>query len=268
MTAHKAISSDGTAIAWEEWGHPPGREILFLHGFNQCRLSWLRQAADPELAKRYRMVALDLRGHGESDKPPGADSYAADKLWGDDVAAVLAASGLKRPVFVIWSYAGRIIADYIRTHGAGAIGGVNFVAARTRVERSMLGPGQRHFGAMKSQELTQNIAGIRAFLRACFELQPTREDFETMLAFNMVVPAAVRALILGRDTDTIDATQSLACPALVTHGTKDLLFLPSLAEYTATCIKGAKLSLYEGVGHAPFWEDAVRFNRELMEFVG
>jgi len=268
MAASKTTSSDGAAIAWEEWGNPSGREILFIHGFNQCRFSWARQTADPHLASRYKMVALDLRGHGESDKPLGPDSYAADKLWGDDVAAVIASAGLKRPVFVIWSYAGRVIADYIRTHGAGAIGGVNFVAARTRVAPAMLGPGQRNLRPMTSEELPQNIAATRSFLRACFELQPAQPDFETMLAFNMVVPARVRVLILGRETDTIDATRSLTCPALVTHGMKDQLFLPELAEFTASCVKGARLSLYEGIGHAPFWEDAERFNRELAELAG
>jgi non-heme chloroperoxidase len=83
----------------------------------------------------------------------------------------------------------------------------------------------------------------------------------------MVVPARVRTLVLSRDTDTMEATQSLACPALVTHGTKDQVFLPTLAEFTASCVKGARLSLYEEIGHAPFWEDAARFNRELAELV-
>jgi non-heme chloroperoxidase len=267
MAAHKAISSDCAAIAWEEWGSPAGREILFIHGFNQCRLSWLRQFTDVALAGRYRMIAMDLRGHGESDKPLDANSYAADKLWGDDVASVLAAAGLKRPAFVVWSYAGRVIADYFRAHGAGAIGGVNFVAARTYVERSMLGPGQQNLGAMKSPDLAQNIAATRAFLRSCFEVQPAQEDFETMLAFNMIVPAAVRTAVLARGPDTPDAFRALDCPALVTHGAKDQVLLPALSEFTASCVKGARLSIYEGIGHAPFWEDAGRFNRELAEFM-
>ncbi len=267
MAAHKTVSADGVAIAWEEWGNPAGREILFIHGFNQCRLSWLRQLADPAFAKRYRMVAFDLRGHGESDKPLGAEFYAADKLWADDVAAVLFAAGLKRPLFVGWSYGGRVIADYVRAYGASAIAGINFVAARTSVDPAILGPARKHFRAMISDDLTQNIAGTRAFLRGCFELQPTAEDFETMLAFNMVVPAAVRAHVLARGPDTLDAIRALDCPVLATHGTKDQVLLPALSELTASCVKGARLSLYEGIGHAPFWEDAERFNRELAEFV-
>jgi pimeloyl-ACP methyl ester carboxylesterase len=43
--------------------------------------------------------------------------------------------------------------------------------------------------------------------------------------------------------------------------------LPAAAKYTAATIPGAKLSLYEGIGHAPFWEDTARFNAELAAFV-
>jgi pimeloyl-ACP methyl ester carboxylesterase len=54
---------------------------------------------------------------------------------------------------------------------------------------------------------------------------------------------------------------------LVTHGLADKLLLVTMAKHTAATIPGAKLSLYDGVGHAPFWEDAARFNAELAAFV-
>ena len=54
---------------------------------------------------------------------------------------------------------------------------------------------------------------------------------------------------------------------LVTHGAADRLALPAAAKYTAAKISGAKLSLYDGIGHAPFWEDTARFNAELAAFV-
>jgi non-heme chloroperoxidase len=53
----------------------------------------------------------------------------------------------------------------------------------------------------------------------------------------------------------------------VTHGTKDKVLLVALGRFTAAAVPGAKLSLYDGVGHGPFWEDAARFNQELAEFM-
>ena len=54
---------------------------------------------------------------------------------------------------------------------------------------------------------------------------------------------------------------------LVTHGDKDRNAKLGTAQYTAKTIPGAKLSVYEGIGHAPFYEDAARFNTELAALV-
>ncbi len=56
-------------------------------------------------------------------------------------------------------------------------------------------------------------------------------------------------------------------PVLVTQGSEDKLVLRGLGELTAAVVPGARLSIYDGIGHAPFAEDAARFNRELAEFV-
>jgi pimeloyl-ACP methyl ester carboxylesterase len=267
MASITVTSPDGVKLSAQEWGNPQGREILFLHGFNQCHLSWQRQYTDKAMAEKFRMVTFDLRGHGASDKPVYMNAYRDDKIWGDDVAALMKHFGLKRPVLVGWSYAGRVMADYLRTHGAANIAALNFVAARSGSDPKLFGAARKHFAAMKSEDLAENIEGTRAFLRACFERQPSEEDFEFMMGFNMVVPAYARTGVLGRPGDTPDAIAKLTCPVLVTHGAKDQIILPGMGEFTKATVKGAKLSMYDGVGHAPFWEDAARFNKELAELV-
>ena len=123
---------DGLTISAQEWGNPAGPEILFIHGFSQSHLSWMRQV-DSELAKEFRIVTYDLRGHGNSDKPLDAARYRDSKAWGDEVQAVIDTAGLKHPVLVGWSYAGRVISDYLATHGAGQLAGINFVDARSKL---------------------------------------------------------------------------------------------------------------------------------------
>jgi non-heme chloroperoxidase len=54
---------------------------------------------------------------------------------------------------------------------------------------------------------------------------------------------------------------------LVTHGAEDRNARLGAGQYTASVIPGSKLSVYEGVGHSPFYEDAPRFNTELTAFV-
>ena len=267
MRPISVTTPDQLTIAAGEWGNPTGREIVFIHGYSQCSLSWLRQLTDSELAREFRMVAYDLRGHGASDKPIEKERYSQDRLWADELAAVIATAGLKRPVLVGWSYGGRVISDYVRFHGNDAIAGINFVSAVTKSGSEFLGPDIKTTAGTLSDDLATNIAATRAFLRACFAEQPSADDFEVMLAFNMVIPAKVRAGIVSRTHNPGDILAQLRLPVLVTHGTLDCLVLPTMGEFTAAAVPGAKLSVYDGIGHLPFWEDAARFNRELAAFV-
>jgi len=69
---------DGLTISAQEWDNPAGAEILFIHGFSQSYLSWMRQV-DSDLAKEFRIVTCDLRGHGNSDKPLDPARYRDSK---------------------------------------------------------------------------------------------------------------------------------------------------------------------------------------------
>jgi len=266
MRSLSVTTPDGLAIAASEWGNPAGAEIVFIHGLSQCSLSWMRQLGDAALARDFRMIAYDLRGHGASDKPVDKQAYAHDRLWADDLAAVMAAAGVRRPVLVGWSYAGRVISDYVRAYGCDGIAGINFVAAVTRSGNEFLGPEIKNISGMTSDDLATNIAATRAFLHGCFELQPDADAFETMLAYNMVIPARVRAAVVGRTPNPGDLLPKLSLPVLVTHGARDRIILLSFGQFTAAAIPNAKLSIYDGIGHSPFYEDAPRFNRELAAF--
>jgi len=257
---------DGLTISAQEWGNPAGPEILFIHGFSQSHLSWIRQV-DSDLAKEFRIVTYDLRGHGNSDKPLDAARYRDSKAWGDEVQAVIDAAGLKRPVLVGWSYAGRVISDYLSTHGAGQIAGINFVDAPIKVDPALIGDNLKNLPLMASEDLLTNITATRTFLHGCFSKQPTADDYETMLAFNMMVLPKVRAGLSGRALDATEMMSKLKLPVLVTHGAEDRNARLGAGQYTASVIPGAKLSVYDGIGHSPFYEDAPRFNSELAAFV-
>ena len=71
----------------------------------------------------------------------------------------------------------------------------------------------------------------------------------------------------GRPAPYEDMLKALRVPFLITHGTEDKLVLIGMARHTASIVQGSKLSVYDGIGHAAFWEDAGRYNRELAEFV-
>src|SRR5499425_3651580 len=209
---------DGLTISAQDWGNPNGPEILFIHGFSQSHLSWIRQVTNSDLAKEFHMVTYDLRGHGNSDKPLEPERYKTSKYWGDEVQAVMDATGLKRPVLVGWSYAGRVMADYLTTHGTAKLAGLNYVDAGQKADPAFVGPNLKNLPLMASEDLAVNIAATRAFLRDCFSKQPTPEEYETMLAFNMMVPPKVRLGLGNRPLEYDEILKSLKLPVLVTHG--------------------------------------------------
>lgn len=252
-------------------GPREGRAILFIHGFSQSRLCWMRQF-EGALAERYRLVAFDLRGHGGSGRPERTGSYTAGRLWAEDVAAVIAGSGIDRPVLVGWSYAGFVIGDYLRRFGREGVAGINLVAATTLIGTdevlALLGQGLlANSPAMCRAELAANVAATRRFVRAC-SARPLPPDWhETMLAFNMTVPPSVRRALFSRTEDFDDVLSSVRLPVLLTHGTADDIVLPAMTDRIARAMPAARLSLYDGVGHMPFVEDQPRFDRELADFV-
>ncbi|MBY0334937.1 MAG: alpha/beta hydrolase [Acetobacteraceae bacterium] len=130
---HTVRTPDGVEIAAYKYGNAQGQPILFIHGYMQAALSWDRQTRDPELAREFRLVAYDIRGHGMSTKPEGDPFYKPGQVWADEVKGVIDTLGLQRPVLVGWSYGGRIMGDYLNAHGHGAIGGVDWVGATSSV---------------------------------------------------------------------------------------------------------------------------------------
>jgi pimeloyl-ACP methyl ester carboxylesterase len=241
---------------------------LFIHGWSQSDLCWLNQVRG-DLAGTSRMVTFDLRGHGLSEKPSGPEHYANGQLWADDVAAVIDQTGLEQPVLVAWSYGGYIVADYLRAYGDARIGGINLVGAATVLRPPAfdhIGPGLlENARDMCGPDLFANITATRRFLHACTRRPLGGDELAAALAWNMVVPSAVRGALLSREFDGSGILACASVPVLVTHGRDDLIILPSMAEQTLTACPAATVSWYDSVGHMPFWEAADRFDCELAD---
>jgi non-heme chloroperoxidase len=264
--AFKVQTPDGVMISAQEWGNRGGLEILMIHGFSQSHLSWSRQFGS-ELAKSFRIITYDIRGHGGSEKPLDAAYYRDHKRWAEELNAVMEGAKLKRPILVAWSYGGRIVVEYLMKYGDKNIAGINFVGAFTKVVPELLGPATLAVMKMVSENLAENIENTRSFLEFSTAKALPLQELEMILAYNMVVPARVRRHLLHRPADYEATLRKITVPVLVTHGMEDRVALVPMARYTESVVANAQVSLYEGVGHMPFWEDAPRFNRELDEFV-
>jgi pimeloyl-ACP methyl ester carboxylesterase len=240
------------------------RPILLLHGLLQSHLAFRPLFAAPALAD-FRLVAPDLRGHGRSDKPEAPDAYREPARWAGDVAAILDACGLARPLVVAWSYGGRVLGDYLDTFGGAALGGCVFVAATLRTLPEHFAPDLGAvFSAVCSDDWREATDALRAFAAAVVP-EPFGREREEGLVAAASVPLPVRRALMGRPADYEASLARLACPVLVLHGARDAVVRPAQSQWTAR-ITGAPLDLWDDAGHAPFAEHPGRFAARLAAF--
>ena len=270
LTSTSLAGGGGLRLTVYEGGKAAGSPILFIHGFTGSYLSWERQLSGP-LAEEFRLVAYDLRGHGASDKPLDPSKYTDGTLWADDLNAVIRAKQLDRPVLVGWSYGGYIISDYLRRYGDDAIGGVVFVGAITKNGTAeaagyLTDEVLALFGDVLSTDVLKSIDGTNTLTRM-FGDRLSGTLRERAYGSAMMVPPAVRAAMFNRLLDNDDVLTRIRVPTLVLHGDADRIVRVSAAIHTAATVPGAKLLVYDGVGHAVQVDAPQRFGRDLSEFV-
>ncbi len=276
MRHHAVVGGGGTRLHAVESGNPAGRPILFLHGWSQSHASWAQQLGSPHLAERFRLIALDLRGHGDSGKPAGA--YGDGELWADDIRLTLEALEVSGAVLCGWSYGGYVINDYLRRYGTARLSGLHYVGAATdagaRTDYRFMGkgwegilpaPGSTEPSAY-SDGAEEAAAVMRTFVRRCFARPPGVPAELTMLGISLCTPPRVRKELFARKLRNDDVLAAVTLPTLVAHGELDAIVDVETGKHIAGRIAGAQLSLYANAGHMPFCEDAERFERELARF--
>jgi non-heme chloroperoxidase len=268
MHDHAISGGGGVRLHVVETGNPAGRPVLFIHGFSQCSLSWTRQL-NSDLASDYRLLAIDLRGHGLSEKPK--DSYGDSKLWADDIDAVIRTLNLDRPVLCGWSYGPLVILDYVRHYGEKAIGGVVFVAGVSRLgsEAALAVITPAFLGLVPgffSTNVEESTRSLQSLIDLCCAQPLARAEMSLMLGFNVLVPPHVRQALFARTIDNDDVMATLRKPVLLVHGNEDAAVQPLATEQHHALIPHAQVQLIPGIGHAPFWEDPRGFNDTMRRF--
>jgi non-heme chloroperoxidase len=183
------------------------------------------------LASTHHVVAMDLRGHGASDKPEDAAAYTDTALWGDDVAAVIKAHDLGRPVLVGWSYGSRVIASYLATHGDAGIGGVvlagGIAAIGSAREEWMVGAASPGLDRdLYTDDQRRRLTATARFVDNCTAKPLDRQTYGELVGANMLVPPLVRRALFAADWDMRPTYAVMTCPGLVIHGTQDRVVSP------------------------------------------
>lgn len=273
MHRDHVLDLHGQRFHYTEWGEAGAPVVLLLHGVTGHARTWDDEAA--ALARRHRVLALDQRGHGDSDPPPDGDYTTASLA--EDVAAVVDALGVQTFDLVALSLGGRVAIAYTARHPERVrrlvivdIGPDIATAGRTRIGAGMASTPERF--ATPEQALAWVRAGNARStdrslrLRIDHGLRPTPDGGFTW-KYDRGIRDAVRA---GRWHDPIDlwaAWCAIACPTLVIRGAdSDVLGRETAARMMATCA-AARLVEVADAGHTVPGDQPERFLALVSEFL-
>ncbi|NIL76335.1 Non-heme chloroperoxidase [Rhodococcus sp. B10] len=267
----QATGIDGTNIVYRVSGAPSGRPLVLLHGWAQSSACW-GDSVLTELAATYRVIAVDLRGHGYSDAP--TSGYDDSKIWAGDVDAVLTAEGITSDAVLLgWSYGGLVICDYLSVHGTDAVSGIVLVGAITSIGRGEKGGrvGTSMRAAIPDAMAEEPRVAIRAlgsFGNALTgPVDGKGAQAQALFGLTLATPPRVRAALFDRAASNDELLRTLDVPALVLHGTEDTVVDVSAGRHAASLIPTVTESYWDGVDHGPFVADPERFLSDVSAFV-
>lgn len=259
------VTADGTKIAYALDGRRDGEPLLMVHGLGADTRGWVMQKR--ALGSRFRLVMVDNRGVGRSDRAEGP--YDLEVMAADAIAAL--------------DHAGYGSAHVIGASMGGIISQVIGVRHPERVRSLTLAcTACRHFSWRKellSEWADQAQAyGMREFVRRNLKWmvgpRSLRRTWPAMavlgpLAFNVPVAsfvAQIQAILSIEDslrTELVDVT----APTLVLCGSQDVLTTQGDSEEIASLIPTAELAVVRGGAHLFMVEQAGSFNRAVDDFL-
>ncbi|HZE25606.1 MAG TPA: alpha/beta hydrolase [Blattabacteriaceae bacterium] len=255
------LQNQGARIYWDEQGS--GDPILLIMGLGYPSYLWHRTR--PALKERYRTIALDNRGSGQSEAPAGPYSIA---MMASDAAAALDAAGVERAHVFGLSMGGMIAQEFALQYparvrslilGCTAPGGPNAVRAEKRVTEILMGIGlgpEEHARAMRpyvydSSTPLERIEEDLAIRRQWF---PKPEAYKAQL----------QAIF---EWEAYSRLQKIAAPTLVIHGETDQLVPVGNAEVIAARINGSQLVKLPHASHIFVTDQPEASLKAIMEFL-
>jgi len=262
-------------VGFRRAGHGPA--ILLIHGIAGSSRTW--ENVIPLLARHHTVIAPDLIGHGQSDKPPGDYSLGAHASALRDLLSVL---GIERVTVVGQSFGGGVAMQFSYQYpencdrlvlvGSGGLGReVSWLLRLLTlpgVEYALpvLFPG---FVRDRGNDLIRFLhrAGFRhARAVEMWRSYASLTESENRMAFVRTLRSVVDPG--GQSVNAMDRIYLAArMPTLIVWGDRDNIIPVSHAHAAHEAIAGSRLEIIEGAGHFPHVEDPVRFVEILSDFM-
>lgn len=240
----------------------PRPSILFVPGWTMPAWIWQRQI--DYFSKTYRVIAMDPRSQGESTQT-GEGLYPAARAR--DIKAVIDQLHLAPVVLVGWSMAVTELAAYIDQFGTGGVAGLVFVDDNFG---GALGPAEGQSDLLfVNQILNDRQKNTEAFIHnLCFKKPQPANYLNRLIAACTHTPTSdAVALLVGKfSTDYRSVAAKIDKPTLFCYA--DSPYMPAAAQQAMQqSVKGSRLEVFHGDGHALFVDDPDHFNSVLQDFL-
>lgn len=245
----------------------PGPVVVLLHGFPLSRAMWEPQLTG--IGSIYRIIAPDLRGHGDSPAPEGV--YTMDEM-ADDVTELLETLHITEPVVLGGLSMGGYVALSIMARDPQRVRALMLLDTRAGTDAPE--------AAQKREELAQAVIAAghpgpvveamipRLFARLTREEHPERvSPLRTVMERNTArgLAGALRGMAVRPDRRAELA--SIRVPTLVLVGEEDVLTPPSEAQALAEAIPQARLEVVPEAGHLAPYENFAVANAVMLRFL-
>jgi pimeloyl-ACP methyl ester carboxylesterase len=252
---HLAVLQDGLELPYVEQGDPDGVPVVLLHAWLDSRRYFDQLMA--ALPERIRAFAFDQRGHGDATKPP--QGYGL-RSFSDDIGAFMDAVGLDAAVL-----AGASSGGYVAQRFAVDEPGRTLGLALLGSPRSLRGPRPPFADVVATLEDPIDAAFVRELNEGMVAGGVPDVFMKTLCEENLKVPARVwrdafEGLLAAEPP--LD-TRPISAPTVIVWGARDSLLPRADQEAMAAEIPGARLMIYDDVGHLPVLEAPERVADDL-----
>ncbi len=254
-------ASDGARIAYSDEGE--GRPLVLLHGL-MAHAGFF--GAQSELANAFRVIAVDLRGHGQSPAGPARPTI---ELIAKDVAGLARQLDLRGAVGIGWSLGAAVLWRVLAGPASARFAGAVVVDMTPRV----LNDGDWDLGLSRetcearSQAIRDDFPAFAAAAGQAIFAAPGPEADRAAEAFAANDPAAIGALWESLvEEDFRPLLPSIRQPTLVVHGAQSHLYGADTAGHLVAALPNAQAVTFDRSGHAPHLEQPELFNATLREF--
>ncbi len=277
QTEGSFTTSDGVRLHYIEAGS--GKPLVMIPGWSQTAAQFKHQIAG--LSDKYRVIAIDMRGHGESDKPNYG--YRIQRLSAD-VHEFLVAKGLNHVTLAGHSMGCSVIWGYWELYGSDRLSKLILIDQMPMITTNPIWSDKEKedAGAILDKnslyDVTNALAGAdgvkttEGFITGMFTKQYSRAEVNWVIQQNLKMPRPYSARLLydHATNDWRDQIPRINIPTLVI-GAKTSLVGWKSQQWIGSQIKGSRVEIFEeseGGNHFMFMENPEKFNRIVKEFIG